>query len=196
MTDPIAFALAAMVLLATPGPTNTLLATSGAAAGVLRSLRLVGAETIGYAFAISVLALVIGPIAQTSQALGVALRLGCGFFLLYVAWRLWREGEAATTSVEPVKFRRVLVATALNPKAAVFAFVIVPYLSSGDVRAALPYAAALTVMIPLAGLAWIVAGAALRAGGGAGFSAGIARRGGALVLCAFAALITGSALGV
>jgi threonine/homoserine/homoserine lactone efflux protein len=196
MTDPIVFVLAALALLATPGPTNTLLATSGAAAGVWRSLRLVGAETMGYAFAISVLALAIGPIAQTSQALGIGLRLGCGVFLLYAAWRLWREGETAQTSAEPVKFRRVLIATALNPKAAVFAFVIVPHLSSGDVRSALPYAAALVVMILLAGSAWIVAGAALRVGGGVGLSAGVARRGGAVVLCTFAALIAGSALGV
>jgi len=90
MTDPIAFLLAAFALLATPGPTNTLLATSGAAAGFLRSLRLVGAESIGYAIAITVLSLVIGPVVNTSPLLGVALRLGCGLFLLYAAWRLWR----------------------------------------------------------------------------------------------------------
>jgi threonine/homoserine/homoserine lactone efflux protein len=87
-----------------------------------------------------------------------------------------------------------LIATALNPKAAVFAFVIVPYLAVGDARAAMPYLASLVVMIALAGSAWIFAGAALRAGGGALIGAGAARRGGAVVLCAFAALISGSAL--
>jgi threonine/homoserine/homoserine lactone efflux protein len=194
MIGPFAFVLAALALLATPGPTNTLLATSGAAAGFWRSLHLVGAETIGYAFAISVLALVIGPIAHTSQVLGVALRLGCGVFLLYAAWRLWRESELTQTSIEPVKFHRVLVATALNPKAAVFAFVIVPYFSGGEVRAALPYLASLAVMIALAGSAWIFAGAALRAGDGTQGGAGLARRGGAVVLGAFSALITSSTL--
>lgn len=195
MTDPLTFVLAAMALLATPGPTNTLLATSGAAAGVLRSLRLVGAEVIAYSFAISALALVVGPIAHASPALGIALRLVCGLFLLYAAWRLWGEGGAAATSAEPVAFRRVLIATSLNPKAAVFAFVILPHFASGDVRAALPYCAALVGMIALVGSAWIVAGAALRASGGARLSAGLARRSGAVVLCAFAALITGSVLG-
>ena len=42
MTDPFAFALAVLALLGTPGPTNTLLATAGAAAGWRRSLRLLG----------------------------------------------------------------------------------------------------------------------------------------------------------
>jgi threonine/homoserine/homoserine lactone efflux protein len=196
MTDPVAFALAALALLATPGPTNTLLATSGAAAGFWGSLRLVAAESIGYAFAIAVLALVIGPVVNTSQVLGIALRLACGIFLLYAAWRLWREGAAVLTSAAPVSFRRVLFATALNPKAAVFAFVIVPYLPAGDARAAMPFLAALFVMIAFVGSAWITVGAALRVSGGPFLTAGVARRGGAVVLCAFAALITGSALGV
>jgi threonine/homoserine/homoserine lactone efflux protein len=37
MTEPSAFAFAALALLATPGPTNALLATSAASAGALRS---------------------------------------------------------------------------------------------------------------------------------------------------------------
>jgi threonine/homoserine/homoserine lactone efflux protein len=192
MTDPVAFALAALALLATPGPTNTLLATSGAAAGFARSIRLVLAETLGYTFSITMLALLIGPIVNASQALGIALRLGCGLFLLYAAWRLWREGATALTSTEPVAFRRVLIATALNPKAVIFAFVILPHLSNGEVQAALPYFAALIAMIALVGSGWIAAGAVLRAGRGTLLSAGAARRGGALILCGFAALISGS----
>lgn len=192
LAEPLTFALAVLALLATPGPTNTLLATSGAAAGFKRSIHLVVSETLGYLISITTLALVIGPIVRESHDLSVALRIGCAAFLLYSAWKLWREGAAAISSDKPVSFRRVLIATTLNPKGVVFAFVIVPYLADGHIERAAPYLAALAAMIGLVGGAWIAGGAALRAGAGAALNAGWARRAGALTLCVFAAVITGS----
>lgn len=195
MINPIAFVLAVLALLSTPGPTNTLLATSGAAAGFRRSLHLVVAEMLGYMVSITTLALVIGPLVRASHALDIALRVGCGMYLLYAAWRLWREGSAALASADPVKFRRVLVATLLNPKGIVFAYVIVPFLADGRVQEALPYMAGLLAMIGVVGSAWIGIGAGVRVGAGpAGLQRGLARRAGALVLCLFALLISGSAL--
>ena len=98
------------------------------------------------------------------------------------------------SSGEPVKFRRVLVATLLNPKAIVFTFVIVPHLSDHRFAEALPYLGALGAMIAVVGSAWIGVGAAVRAGVFAGADRGYARRAGALVLCVFAVLVSGSAL--
>lgn len=192
MTDPITFALAVLALLATPGPTNTLLATSGAAAGFKRSLPLIAAEMLGYMISITLLALVIGPFVRASHELSIALRILCALFLFYSAWKLWQEGAAAITSDHPVSFRRVLMATGLNPKGIVFAFVIVPYLSHGQVAPALPYMGALLGFIAVVGSAWIAGGAALRAGASATIGTGLARRAGALVLCVFATIITGS----
>lgn len=196
MEHPLTFALAALALLATPGPTNTLLATSGAAAGFQRSIHLIVAEIIGYMTSITLLSLVIGPLVKASHDLNVALRVGCALFLFYAAWKLWREGAAAITSDKPVSFRRVLIATTLNPKGIVFAFVIVPFLSHGEPIRAWPYMAALAALIGLVGGVWVAGGAALRAGGLGGFGAGFARRAGALVLCVFASVITGSAFTV
>jgi len=190
LTDPIAFALAVLALLATPGPTNTLLAISGAAAGFQRSLPLIGAQIIGYGISITALALVIGPIVRASHELDIALRILCALFLFYSAWKLWQEGAVATTRDQPVSFRRVLIATALNPKCIVFAFVIVPYLSQGQLASAAPYMGALLGFTVIVGGAWIAGGAALRAGAS---GSGLARRAGAVVLCLFAAMITGSA---
>lgn len=193
MIDPITFTLAVLALLATPGPTNTLLATSGAAAGLKRSLHLIAAEMIGYSISIVVLSLVLGPTIRASHDLSVALRVLCALFLFYSAWKLWREGSVALQSDAPVSFRRVLIATMLNPKGIVFAFVIVPYLAHGEPMRALPYMAGLVSMIALIGTAWIGLGAALRAKGQATWSGGLARRAGALVLCLFAVILSGSA---
>lgn len=194
MTEPIAFALAVLALLATPGPTNTLLATSGAAAGFQRSLHLIAAEIAGYLTSITTIAFVVAPLIRASHMLDIALRVGCGAYLLYAAWRLWQEGAALITSGEPVKFRRVLLATLLNPKAVIFAYVIVPHLSDRRFGEALPYLSALGALIAIVGCAWIGVGAAIRAGAFAGADGGYARRAGALVLCLFAVLVSGSAL--
>jgi threonine/homoserine/homoserine lactone efflux protein len=194
MIDPVAFTLASFALLATPGPTNTLLATSGASAGFRRSAHLVVAEMLGYLISITTLSLVIGPLVRASHTFDIVLRVLCALFLFYAAWKLWREGAAAISSEAPVSFRRVFVATLLNPKGVVFAFVIVPYLSHGAPMAAVPYMAGLLGLICLVGGAWIAGGAALRAGASGALGAGLARRAGALVLCVFAAIISGSAL--
>lgn len=192
MIEPVAFILAAFALLATPGPTNTLLATSGAAAGFQRSLHLIVAEIVGYMISVSVLALVIGPLVRASHDLNVALRVACGAYLLYAAWRLWRESATALTSAEPVRFQRVLTATLLNPKGIVFAFVIVPHFADGAPALAAPYMAALAALIAIAGSGWIGLGAVIRSG--ASLDSGLARRAGALVLCLFAVIVASSAL--
>lgn len=192
MTEPLAFIFAAFALLATPGPTNTLLATSGAAAGFARSFHLVAAEIVGYMLSISALALVIGPLLRASHELDIALRVACGGYLLYAAWRLWREGARAVENTEPVPYQRVFVATLLNPKGIVFAFIIVPHYAEGAPASAAPYMAALAALIAIVGGGWVVLGAAIRSG--ASLDSGVARRAGALVLCLFAAVISSSAL--
>jgi threonine/homoserine/homoserine lactone efflux protein len=77
VTDPVAFALAYRAQLATPGPADTLLVTSGAAVASRRSVALMRAERAGSASSIAALALVIGPLLQELPAVAVGLKLAC-----------------------------------------------------------------------------------------------------------------------
>jgi threonine/homoserine/homoserine lactone efflux protein len=189
---PLVFVSASLALLLTPGPTNTLLATSGAAVGVKRSLHLMLAEVGGYLIAVSVIALAIGPLMERSQLPGVALRAACAAYLFYAAWKLWREGAEILASDKPIDFSRVFVTTLLNPKAIVFALVVVPHLADGDLFAASPYLAGLVGMILAAATGWISAGALLRAGMNGRLGGQAIRRVGAVAMSIFAVTLSSS----
>lgn len=184
MQDPMLFSLAVLAILGTPGPTNTLLATSGALSGVRRSLPLVLAEVTGYLLAIGVLVLVLGEILQVHAWLAVTLRLLIAAYLVHAAWGLWQRSESFAEGGRAIGFDRVFVTTLLNPKAIVFAFGVLPLSDP----AAPVYVAAFAGFVVLAALAWIAIGAsaAQRVGGRYGR---LAPRLAAVVLTLFAGLI-------
>lgn len=95
MEDPLLFALAVLVVLGTPGPTNSLLATAGATAGLRRSLPLIAAEAAGYTLAILTIGLLLGPVLAGAPLLAATLRLAVGAYLLLLAIRLWHRSGAA-----------------------------------------------------------------------------------------------------
>lgn len=190
----MAFILASLALLATPGPTNTLLATSGAAAGLRRSLKLIPGELSGYALSITTLSLIILPLVNASPIVSVVLRLACGAYLVWSAVHLWREGADTIASSEPVCVRRVFVTTLLNPKGIVFALVIVPYLGERRFAEAAPYLACLALMMVSVALTWISGGALVRAGARGRVGSGVIRRVGASVLGVFGLLLSVSVL--
>ncbi|MDU6750805.1 MAG: hypothetical protein E6447_24460, partial [Bradyrhizobium sp.] len=71
--DLLTFVLSTAALLATPGPTNTLLATAGASRGARASAHLLLAELAGYLLAILLLRVVLGPVLATAPLVGHAL---------------------------------------------------------------------------------------------------------------------------
>ena len=85
MTQPGLFILAILTILATPGPTNTLLATASAAAGVRRSLPLLAAELLGYLITVDVVGLILRPVLTAEPMLGTGLKLVVACYLGYVA---------------------------------------------------------------------------------------------------------------
>jgi threonine/homoserine/homoserine lactone efflux protein len=184
MQDATVFSLAVLFILGTPGPTNTLLATSGALVGVRRSLPLVLAEVSGYLIAIAALSLLLGELIKTYPWLNATLRTMIALYLVHAAWTLWQRGAAPAGSEKGIGFDRVFVTTLLNPKALVFAFGVIP-LSAPNAAA---YVAAFVGFVVFAALCWITVGATIGRAA-SGYRGRVVPRVSAVVLMLFAGLI-------
>jgi threonine/homoserine/homoserine lactone efflux protein len=189
MTDLWLFLLAVLTVLGTPGPTNTLLATAGATAGLRPSLHLLLAELSGYLISIGLIRAVLGPIFAAAPMFAIALKIVVAAYLVWVAIEVWRK----TLSVErgrAVTFSRVFVATLLNPKALIFALAIFPR----EPLVPTTHLAIFVASVGLCGFAWIAAGRTLSAATGE-HGARIIPRVAAVALGGFAGLILYSAFG-
>jgi threonine/homoserine/homoserine lactone efflux protein len=190
MTDPLLFTLAIATLLATPGPTNTLLATAGTSGPPRSAVGLLAAELAGYLCAVMLARLALGPLITAQPVAETALKLGVAAWLVVVAVRLWQKGGPqpgdARSRVSP---GTIFFTTLVNPKALILAFGVLPF----D-HAALPvYLASFCLMVPSAGALWFFGGAALRRN--VPFAAErVVPRVAAVALTAFAGLIGASAL--
>jgi threonine/homoserine/homoserine lactone efflux protein len=162
MSDPLVFVLAVLTVLGTPGPTNTLLAISGAMVGVQRSLVLLAGELSGYLLAIMLIRLALGPVLAAYPGLAVVLKIIVATYLSWVAIRLWLCGAELGETRRVVSTYSVFVTTAFNPKALIFAFGIIPT----DHPAIAWYIGAFAAMIVGVGFCWIVVGSAIKASAG------------------------------
>lgn len=185
MENPVLFALAVLAILGTPGPTNALLATSGATSGLRRSLPLVPAEAAGYLISILTLGLVLAPLVSGVPGVASALRAAVGLYLAVLAVRLWRRGGATLAGGAAVTPAQVFATTLLNPKALVFAFGVVPF---GAARV-WPYLLGFLVLLASVALCWIAAGALLGQVASRSGRAGVVPRIGAAAVGAFAVLL-------
>lgn len=164
MTEALTFFLGSLSLLATPGPTNTLLATSGAVCGFRRSLVLLLGELSGYLLAIALLRVIVGPVVAALPAFGIALRLAVCAYLVHLALTFWWRSSTPMDTVQPVTLQRVFVTTLLNPKAVIFAFTLLPFTPAMGLGEMLPWLAALSFLIAMVGSSWIALGASLKYG--------------------------------
>jgi len=192
VTNLYLFVLAIVGVLATPGPTNTLLCTSGALVGTRRSLPLVIAEATGYFTAICGMRLIGSLLGTTSPSVAVVFRIVLVAYLLLLAYRLWRTKlPVVDTTVRAVSFGQVFVTTMLNPKAALFAFVIFPPFDTFS--ADIPYLGTFIAAVMVIGTCWIGLGAVVGTAQG-GTMARFVPRAAAAALCIMATIIAGSAI--
>jgi threonine/homoserine/homoserine lactone efflux protein len=189
MTEILPFVLASLALSATPGPANALLFTSGALAGLRRSLALLMASALGYAIAITLLVVVLGPAVASNPGLKLALQVICVVNLVLAARSLWKR-SALDGGI--ITMRRMFGLTVLNPKAFIFAFTILPYDPLGGSADLLPWLGLLLLLIGGAELAWIGAGRAVHKGILGPISVPLCCRAGATVIAGFAAVLTWS----
>jgi len=176
--DLIHFTLAALALLLLPGPTNALLAASGATIGLPRSLRLLLSAVGGYAAGIAIVRAVL-LVVGTDAATLAALRVVSAVYLAGLAFKLWHAVPSADSS--PVTMRQVLVTTLLNPKALIVGLVLM----SPDSTAALVQLLVFAALVPVVAVAWISVGSLIGTSGWPLRRAGIPRAT-AVVLLGFA----------
>lgn len=151
-------ALAVLVLLLTPGPTNTLLALAGAERGWARAVRLIPAELAGYLATVVPLTLAGAGLLDRLPEARAAITLGAAAWVLWLAIAMWRLPHPAAPGRVTVTARRVAVTTLLNPKALAFGLVLLPAPSAGQLATHL---AGFSAQVVVVAMAWAALGGLL-----------------------------------
>lgn len=151
--------IALLLLLLTPGPTNSLMLVAGAERGLTGAVRLIPAELAGYLLTVAPLALAGAALLADHEGLRTGLTLAAAVWVAVLAVKLWRvPGEAGTGPA--VDARALFVTTALNPKALIFGLVLLP--SPDRLAENLLLFAGLVALVAVL---WAGIGAVIRAGG-------------------------------
>lgn len=184
-----------ITILLTPGPTNTLLASSGIQVGLRQSLLLIPAEAIGYIIAITAWGMLIGKVSATFPILPTFLKLLSAAYIIFLAIKLWRTANQDVVLNQPtIRPKELLCATLLNPKALLFASAIFPAAAwkSQDIYLA-HMGTFMALILPIA-LFWISVGAMLASKKVNWLSQAKLQRTACVVLVSFAIPISYSAL--
>lgn len=151
------FVAASLAVLLTPGPTNTILAASGAAMGLRNALHLPLAEALGYAVAVSLFLALQDQVRDVPAALAV-MKAVAAAWLLVSAVRLWSQPVVPGIDARQGAFWRVLATTMLNPKAMLVGTIVIPGLMAESPAGGV---AGFVLLSTLAGIGWTALGAAL-----------------------------------
>lgn len=156
--------LVASILL-TPGPTNTLLASSGVQVGFKQSIFLIPAEAFGYLISITIWGILVDRIAIFAPALPPLLKLCSATYIFYLALKLWKASfKTSHLNVVMIGKLELFFATLLNPKGILFATAVFPasawVIANDYVAHMLSF---LLLLIPI-GFFWIYMGQILNSG--------------------------------
>jgi threonine/homoserine/homoserine lactone efflux protein len=114
----IAFFLFAVVAAITPGPSNLLLTSTGAAVGAFRGLPSLFGVAVGMGLMMFLVAFGLGSLLHDSPILYQALKWGGVAFLLWLSWKIATAGRDEETSggKRPVGFWGAAAFQWVNPK--------------------------------------------------------------------------------
>ncbi|AQZ80791.1 multidrug transporter MatE [Acinetobacter calcoaceticus] len=186
--------LVATILL-TPGPTNTLLASSGVQVGLRKSVKLIPAEVLGYVISISAWGMLIGKVSTTLPLLPPILKLLSACYIIYLAIKLWHTANQEIELNQPtIRTRELFCATLLNPKALLFASAIFPVAAWSDFHIYLIHMMAYLALITPIALFWIFLGSLLASKKVAWLNQTNLQKTASLVLVSFSIPISYSAL--
>jgi threonine/homoserine/homoserine lactone efflux protein len=186
LTDPIQFALAVLLILATPGPTNTVMATAGAVNRRDWPWLFMLAELCGYLAIIMLARIVLLPLIDAHHWVGVALKVLVVGYLVFAAIKLWRTPIALDGAAGRISPQMVALTTFLNPKGLIFAVAIFPREHAG----LWAFFAGFAVLVLGVGCGWFLAGRTLRLL--AGRRASLLPRAGSVALVGFAGYLLAS----
>ena len=155
----VLFMVAIASILAAPGPTNALLAMSGASARMSRAWPLVAAVVAAYLISTGVLVAASAPLIASFPPVTLGLRAILIVYLLWLAWCLWRLDQAETEVAAPVTWRHLFVTTLLNPKGPIIAFGVFPPLAG--VTDVLVHFGGFAAIIIVVAFGWMTFGASL-----------------------------------
>ena len=151
-----------ITILFTPGPTNTLLASSGIQVGIRRSFGLIPAEAFGYLIAITFWGFLIGKIATYLPLLPTILKLFSAGYILYLSIKLWRTADVESDLLQAcIRARELFLATLLNPKALLFASAIFPTIAWKYMNIYISHMLVFLILIVPIAFIWTVIGSLL-----------------------------------
>ena len=165
MTTP-ELTLAILALLLTPGPTNTLLFVAGSERGWTGAMRLIPAELAGYLLTTVPLAIAGAHLVAAVPAIRPVIALLAGFWVAWLAFRLWRLPATAQGGGQSVQAGNVFVTTLLNPKALLFGLVLLPSPTQLAFNVGLFASQIVMVAVAWAGLGALMARSGARGGSG------------------------------
>ncbi|TCV99274.1 LysE family translocator [Biostraticola tofi] len=184
------------LILLTPGPTNTLLSSAGAAKGFAGAVGFLLFEILGYVIAISLWGVMLHHLMGGYLALlPIILKAFCALYIIYLATKLWRKKTLAASGQEnTVTPKRLFLATLANPKAFLFAGTLLPAATFLHYDDYLKNLAGFVVLSAAIGLGWVYLGSALVRGRFTRFPLSVVDKGAALVMLAFSLLMLGQVL--
>ncbi|WP_081612008.1 MULTISPECIES: LysE family translocator [unclassified Janthinobacterium] len=183
------------LILLVPGPTNTLLLSSGIKFGVARSINLIAAETLGYLTAISAWGFFLLALSHSTPALVVAIKLLCAVYIAYLGWQMWpSHPTAGGVDGKRMTFASMYCVTLLNPKAILFASGIFPLAAFASAGVFFVCVACFVLTLVPVALGWLCLGASLKGGGDAPVKPALLLRCASLVLLLFSATLAYSVL--
>ncbi|OIQ48993.1 Cysteine/O-acetylserine efflux protein [Pseudodesulfovibrio hydrargyri] len=157
----------ALVMSITPGPANFLLLASGANFGIFRTLPLLFGVSFGFLFMVFLVGLGLGGLLTQYPAIHTVLRIACGAYILWLAYKIGRSrslGKGEDGMAKPLGFLQAALLQWVNPKAWTVALIVnVSYAFPGAVLPGLLKMIPLFAVVNLPSIGvWALSGSALR----------------------------------